>query len=204
MNATHSKRGNLHRLPAGQRAVQGWVRTALVVGVSVFGVALGNGALSAEVTGPGARWDAGAPTGGATTVSTAKDNLLEAARAEGGLSAFLALVEAAELDDLLESNGQLTVFAPHNSAFATEPLVGRRDRTDVRRLVLRHVVRGRHDLADLADRDHVNSITEYRSFTALSVERVGDRIVIGGEAWIVGETIQTENGVIHVISRVLT
>lgn len=49
------------------------------------------------------------------------------------------------------------------------------------------------DGTTLATRLHVNSIAEKRSFTALSVERPGDRIVIGGEAWIVGETIQTEN-----------
>jgi uncharacterized surface protein with fasciclin (FAS1) repeats len=170
--------------------------------VSVFGIGLGTEALSADVTGRTAQSEVTVPTG-ATTVRAEDDNLLEAARDERGISAFLALIEAAELDELLESDGPLTVFAPHNAAFATDQLLGRRAREDVRRLVLRHLVRGRYDVGDLTDRDHVNSISEHRSSTALSVERAGDRIVIGGEAWIVGESIQTENGVIHVISRVL-
>jgi uncharacterized surface protein with fasciclin (FAS1) repeats len=199
MDATHSKRQNHSRPLAASR----WVRTALAVAVSAFGIGLTTGTLSADVITPIAQSGAAVPIGAATG-SSADDNLLEAARAEGGLSAFLALVDAAELGRLLESDGPLTVFAPHNAAFATDRLLGRQDREDVRRLVLRHVVRGKYNLGDLAERDHVNSIAEDRSFTALSVERVGERIVIGGEAWIVGESIETRNGVIHVISRVLS
>lgn len=197
MKATYLKHESLGSLPAAHN----WIRTALAVGISAFGIGLGTQALSAYVT-DAAQSEVTVPTG--TTLPAEDDNLLEAARAEGGISAFLALVEAAELDELLESDGPLTVFAPHNSAFTTTSLLGRRDREDARRLVLRHLVRGRYDIDDLANRRHVNSIAEHRSFTALAVERAGDQIVIGGEAWIVGETIQTENGVIHVISRVLS
>jgi uncharacterized surface protein with fasciclin (FAS1) repeats len=196
MDATYSK----HESLTGSGAAHRWVRTALVL--SVFGIGLGTGALSADVTGLTTQSEIAVPTG--VTISTAKDNLLEAARAEGGISAFLALIEAAELDELLKSDGPLTVFAPHNAAFATDQLLGRQDREDVRRLVLRHVVRGRYDIGELANRNNLNSISEDWSSTALSVDRAGDRIVIGGEAWIVGESIQTENGVIHVISRVLS
>ncbi len=198
MDATYSTHESHTRPSSAPRRV----RTALAAVVSVFGIGLGTEALSADVTGRTAQSEVTVPTG-ATTVRAEDDNLLEAARDERGISAFLALIEAAELDELLESDGPLTVFAPHNAAFATDQLLGRRAREDVRRLVLRHLVRGRYDVGDLTDRDHVNSISEHRSSTALSVERAGDRIVIGGEAWIVGESIQTENGVIHVISRVL-
>jgi uncharacterized surface protein with fasciclin (FAS1) repeats len=186
--------GDVGRFPVAQ----GLLRTALFLGVAAFGTALTSGGLHAEANGS-------SESSSVTTPAVAEsESVLDGVRADRGLSAFLALVEAAELTELLEGNSQLTLFAPNNSAFAGSRLQGKRLNTEtVRKLVLRHVVRGRYELSDLAQRNTVNSIAEDRSSTALSVARVGDRIVIGGEAWIVGETIQTANGVIHVISRVL-
>lgn len=179
------------------------LRTGLFLGVAVtLGAAMTSDGLQAQVN------DRSADRGG-TAVSeaagpTASGDLLDGVRSGEGLSAFLALVEAAELTEMLEGEGPLTIFAPHNSAFAGSDLRSTRlNREDVRNFVLRHVVRGRYDLDDLAQRGHVNRISERQSSTALAVERVGDRITIGGEAWVVGESIETENGVIHVISRVL-
>jgi len=177
-------------------------RIKTFLGVAAFGIALTSGTLHAQTNGPFAQPAGNTLEASAPVVRTG--SLLDGVKADRGLSAFLTLVEAAELDEMLEGNGPLTIFAPNNSAFAGSQLRSKRlDRETVRKLVLRHVVRGRYEVTDLAQRRNVNSLAEDRSSTALTVTRVEDRIVIGGEAWIVGESIQTDNGVIHVISRVL-
>lgn len=68
------------------------------------------------------------------------------------------------------------------------------------RFVRAHMARGRFSAAELERRGHVNTLDRGRH---LDVVRKGDYLVIGGAGWVIGEDVVTENGVIHVINRVL-
>ena len=57
----------------------------------------------------------------ATTVTTADQDVLTTAAANGSFKTLVSLVTAANLDEALQSEGQFTVFAPTDEAFANLP-----------------------------------------------------------------------------------
>lgn len=207
MRATHSRHdsdaghhdGHMGRARAGTKRIV----TALVLALTAFTLVGGGGPAAAQEAGPAVSGEAESAASldeDRRAAARTMVRLLGAAREHTGLGAFRAVVRATDLTRLLEGDGPYTVFAPHNAAFA------RFSRTELggmergRRFVLGHVVEGRLTRAELARRSHVNTLDGRRP---ISIDREGDRIVIAGQAWIIGESIQTENGIIHVVNRVL-
>lgn len=129
-------------------------------------------------------------------------SLLEAVEQLDGLSAFLTLVEAAELTEYLDGIGSYTILAPHNSAFAYLRETAINSRELVRNFVLRHVAPGRHTAAELAKRGFVSTLRQDQRRQGFRVKQSDGQLVIG-DAWVVTEDVEAPNGVIHVLSRSL-
>jgi uncharacterized surface protein with fasciclin (FAS1) repeats len=132
-------------------------------------------------------------------------DIIETAADMPNLNTFVAAVKAGGLVDTLKSTGPFTVLAPTDEAFARLP-AGTLDNLlkDVPRLktiLTYHVIAGRVLADDIA---HMK--------TAKTVE--GEDVMIDAKAWhlhrvkvneaeVLESDILTDNGIIHVINRVL-
>lgn len=118
----------------------------------------------------------------------------------GSLDFFSAVLDAAELKDLLRGPGQYTVFIPVNGAFSA--LGGDRlsavlnDDRAVKRLAKAHVVRGRVTATDLMSATRLRSINGYEI-----TSRAGAELTVNG-ASVIGSEV-AENGVVHYVDRLL-
>jgi len=128
-------------------------------------------------------------------------NIVETAREAGSFTTLLAAVDAAGLGDTLASGGPFTVFAPTDEAFAKLPegtveslLADPSKLTDV---LTYHVVHGRMTAADAVQLDAAPTVQG--GVLPIAV----DGGVHVGDATVVRADIEAENGVIHVIDRVL-
>ena len=100
------------------------------------------------------------------------------------------------------NNGQYTVFAPTDAAFAKVPKATlaalKHNRAKLRAVLLYHVLQGKLTAAKLVELHSVKTLNGQ----SLKI-RVSDGNVTIGGARIVKSDIAASNGVIHVIDRVL-
>ncbi|NJO78995.1 MAG: fasciclin domain-containing protein [Cyanobacteria bacterium RM1_2_2] len=128
-------------------------------------------------------------------------DIVEIAVSAGSFTTLVTAVKAAGLVETLKSPGPFTVFAPNDEAFANLPpgtittLV--QNIPQLTRILTFHVVAGRLMKADLAELETVTSVE-------------GSPIPIrcnGGfevkNATVIAPDIEADNGVIHVIDRVI-
>ena len=127
--------------------------------------------------------------------------ILETAKEAGTFETLLAAVDAAGLGDTLAGDGPFTVFAPTDDAFAALPpetvsgLLA--DPPALARVLTYHVVPGRITSAEIT---HDSEQT--------TVEGDVLRIAVNGgvtvnDATVIQPDVEADNGVIHVIDRVL-
>ncbi|MCG8579264.1 MAG: fasciclin domain-containing protein [Bacteroidales bacterium] len=122
-------------------------------------------------------------------------------------SDFSILVEAvvkAELVDALSGEGPFTVFAPTNAAFEalfeTLEITGIADLTkdDLTPILLAHVVSGNVASTDLSNGD-VPTLNDQKSL-AINID---NGVSIDGTINVVAADIQGNNGIVHVIDKVI-
>ena len=120
----------------------------------------------------------------------------------GEFSTLIAAVQAAGLVDALSGNGQLTVFAPTDAAFAAAGLdaasVGDLDTGVLTDILLYHVAKGRRMAEDVVSSTQIRMLNG--QFTEIGLMD-GDAMIDG--ATIVATDVPADNGVIHVIDAVL-
>jgi len=120
----------------------------------------------------------------------------------GEFSTLIAAVLATGLDSILSSNGQKTVFAPTDAAFAALGLnadnIGDLDVATLTEILSYHVAKGRRDAGDVVMSEQIRMLN--REFTSISVNDEG--AFIDG-AMIILTDVFADNGVIHVIDSVL-
>ena len=127
--------------------------------------------------------------------------ILETAAGAGVFSTLLAAVDAAGLRDALEGPGPFTVFAPVDDAFAALPPGTVQTLVDnppqLARILKYHVLSGSHNQADLVAQ------TEWPSLEGapLPIRRIEPFEV--KNATVVTADIVCDNGVVHVIDRVM-
>lgn len=139
------------------------------------------------------------PTLAAPADSMTIDRVL---RTDDRFSTLVAALDSTGLDSLLSSDGPYTLFAPPNSAFDRLPEgtmeILLTERTDRLRVILsHHVVEGRVTAADLGDASVLTTL----SGDSLRMRRDSVRTV--GAAPIVDSDVAVDNGLIHVVDRVL-
>ncbi|MGD8441426.1 MAG: fasciclin domain-containing protein [Holophagae bacterium] len=132
----------------------------------------------------------------------ASNNIVETAVSAGSFETLVAAVKAANLADTLAGEGPYTVFAPTDEAFAKLPegtvenLLANPDQ--LREILLYHVVPGKVTAAQVVNLDRAT--TAQGSDIAI---KVADGAVMVNDASVITTDIETSNGVIHVIDRVI-
>lgn len=130
-------------------------------------------------------------------------DIVDTAVSAGSFETLVAAVQAAELVDTLKGEGPFTVFAPTDEAFAALPegtvadLLKPENKDQLVAVLTYHVVPGKVMSGDLSD-----------DMTAATVQ--GGEITIDldsgvmvNDANVVQADIETSNGVIHVIDKVI-
>lgn len=150
---------------------------------------LGLAALALAGCGGGGGGHPAAPVGSG-------DSVLDVARANG-LDRFVAAVDAAGLTATLSGPGPYTVFAPSDRAFGSRRFG---DAEAAKQLVAYHVVPGTFT-SDFLDGSSLNYTT--LAGKSLSVDGTGSGLKVNGVAVVTADLV-ADNGVVHVISQVLT
>ena len=127
--------------------------------------------------------------------------ILETAAGAGVFTTLLAAVDAAGLRGALESPGPFTVFAPVDDAFAALPPGTVQTLVDnppqLARILKYHVLSGAYDKADLVAQAEWSSLEG----APLPIRRSEPFEV--KNATVVTDDIVCDNGVVHVIDRVM-
>lgn len=128
-------------------------------------------------------------------------DIVDIAVSNDNFKTLVAAVTAANLVDVLKSEGKFTVFAPTDDAFAKLPpgtiTTLLQNIPQLARILTYHVVSGQLMKADLAKMDSVISIEG----SPISID-CSDNFEVKN-ATVIMEDIQADNGVIHVIDNVI-
>jgi uncharacterized surface protein with fasciclin (FAS1) repeats len=128
-------------------------------------------------------------------------NIVETAREAGTFQTLLTAVDAAGLRETLADEGPFTVFAPTDEAFAALPQgtvqVLLSDPPALARVLTYHVLPGRITSAQIVS----NSEQKTVDGRVLTIAVNGGVTV--NDATVIQADVEAENGVIHVIDRVL-
>ena len=135
-------------------------------------------------------------------------NIVETAQEAGTFNTLLAAAQAAGLADALSSSGPLTVFAPTDEAFAALPagtvdnLLKPENKDQLIAVLTYHVV-GRELTSNMLPGRtiHVKTIKDGGD-KMLAVTKSGSAVTVD-EANVVAADIRADNGVIHVIDKVM-
>jgi uncharacterized surface protein with fasciclin (FAS1) repeats len=129
-------------------------------------------------------------------------NIVQVAQDAGQFNTLITAIKAADLQGTLSGKGPFTVFAPNDAAFEKLPtgtvqsLVN--DKPKLTNILKYHVVPGKLTAADIKDMKTIKTIQG----NELKVTVSGDKVMIDG-AMVTSADIMTDNGVIHVIDKVL-
>jgi uncharacterized surface protein with fasciclin (FAS1) repeats len=128
-------------------------------------------------------------------------NIVQTAREAGAFRTLLTAVDAAGLGDTLTDGGPFTLFAPTDEAFAALPqealsgfLV---DPSALARVLTYHVVPGRITSAQ------ITQDSEQKTVEGGMLKIAVNGGVTVNEATVIQADVEAENGVIHVINKVL-
>jgi uncharacterized surface protein with fasciclin (FAS1) repeats len=131
-------------------------------------------------------------------------NIVETAVANGSFKTLVAAVTAAELVETLSGAGPFTVFAPVDDAFAALPagtvesLILPENKAQLAGILTYHVVAGKVMSGDLSD-GMVAATVNGGNITI----HIQDGKVLINDAEVVIADVETDNGVIHVINKVI-
>ena len=131
-------------------------------------------------------------------------DIVDTAVSAGQFNTLVAAVEAADLVSTLKGDGPFTVFAPTDEAFAALPegtvenLLKPENKEQLVAVLTYHVVAGKIMSSDIAG---TKVMVESVQGSELDVNAINGVIVDG--ATVVTADIETDNGVIHVIDRVV-
>ncbi|WP_171210927.1 fasciclin domain-containing protein [Ruegeria sp. HKCCA5426] len=130
-------------------------------------------------------------------------DIVDTAVGAGSFETLVAAVQAAELVDTLKGEGPFTVFAPNDEAFAALPegtvetLLKPENKDQLVAILTYHVVPGKVMSGDLSD--DMKAATVQGGEITIDL----DNGVMINDASVVQADIETSNGVIHVIDKVI-
>jgi len=155
-----------------------------------------------------AAFTATAMLGAALVTSAQAANIVETAKGAGKFSTLLAAAEAAGLAGALSGEGPLTVFAPTDEAFAKLPAgtvenLLKPENKDQLVAVLGYHVLGRKLTANMLPGRaiHVRTI-KGTGDRVLRIEKSSSGVTVD-DANVISADIMADNGVIHVIDKVM-
>ena len=138
-----------------------------------------------------------------TTEMSASKDIVATASETPDLSTLVTAVQAAGLVETLQGKGPYTVFAPTNEAFSAlgEDTIKELTTTktdDLKQVLLNHTVEGSVMAADLSDGQKVKTV----GGKTLTVSIDGSTVKVGG-ATVAQPDVETSNGVVHIIDKVI-
>lgn len=146
------------------------------------------------------------PATAAFAATAAKDaqqkDIVDTAVESGAFETLVTAVKAADLVDVLKSDGPFTVFAPTDEAFSKIPkeklesLLN--DKPALAAVLTYHVVPGKVMAADVAKLDSAKTVQG----KPLTIAIEGEQVTVNGTR-VVAVDIECSNGVIHVLDGVL-
>jgi len=128
-------------------------------------------------------------------------NIVEVASGAGGFSTLLKAAEVAGLVDTLSKGGPFTIFAPTDDAFSKIPsetlnaLLA--DPEKLKGILLYHAVEGKVMSTDLSGEIDVKTVQGQK------IKINATKGVMVNDAKVVKADIEANNGVIHVIDKVI-
>ena len=137
------------------------------------------------------------------TIMSNKD-IVDTAVGAGQFNTLAAALGAAGLVETLKGAGPFTVFAPTDAAFAALPagtvdeLLKPENKAKLASILTYHVVAGKVTSSDVVKLSEADSVGGPK----LSITTEGDKVKIN-DATVTTADIETSNGVIHVIDKVL-
>ena len=114
-------------------------------------------------------------------------------------------LRATKLSDELAEGGPYTVFAPTNDAFerlaplAINNLPDDTNNSELKQVLLQHVVEGKYTAADLVEMDELPTL----GGVPLKISTANDRVMVNGADVILSDQ-EADNGYVHLIDSVLT
>src|SRR5579864_2311409 len=146
-----------------------------------------------------------------STINQQMSNILDTAKSIGDFKMLMRVVEAAGLEDTLKSQGPFTVFAPTDEAFRNLPTgtleEWLKDPSRLRSIVTYHVIDHKiteNEVHRLTEDKRIPSVpTVQGSSVVLKTQGSIHRNMFVNDAKVVKSDIETSNGVIHIIDRVL-
>lgn len=131
-------------------------------------------------------------------------NIVETAVNHGSFKTLVAAVKAAELVETLSGKGPFTVFAPLDEAFAALPtgtvesLIEPANKAKLQGILTYHVVAGKVMSTDLSDGMKAKTVNG----AEITIHLKDGKVLIN-DAEVVVANVETDNGVIHVINKVI-
>ena len=131
-------------------------------------------------------------------------NIVETAIDNGSFKTLVTAVKAAELAETLSGEGPFTVFAPLDEAFealpagTVESLVEPANKEKLQGILTYHVVAGKGMSTDLSDGMTAQTVNG----AELTIHLQDGKVLVNG-AEVVSADVVADNGVIHVINRVI-
>ncbi len=148
------------------------------------------------------------PLGQASVVDdVSAKNILQVAIGSKDHTTLVAAVQAAQIEHVLVNAGPLTVFAPTNAAFdalpegTVETLLKPENKSKLAFILTNHAAPGSFNQAALKKEARKGRKIYTAAGDYLEVVVEGETITVGG-AKILG-TIQTSNGVINVVDKII-
>lgn len=148
------------------------------------------------------------PLGQASVVDEASDpNILQVAIGSEAHSTLVAAVQAAQIEHVLVNAGPLTVFAPVNEAFdalpegTVENLLKPENKATLAGILTGHAAPGSFDVEGLKKEARKGRKLYMADGSYLEVTTEGEDVFVAG-AKVIG-TIQTANGIINVVDKVI-
>jgi len=129
-------------------------------------------------------------------------NIVETAASAGSFNTLVTALKAAGLVETLSGEGPFTVFAPTDEAFAQIPadqlnaLLA--DKEALTAVLTYHVVAGAVMAEDVVKLGSVETVNGQ----SLDIKVVDGKVMVGG-AEVITADIETTNGMIHVINKVI-
>jgi transforming growth factor-beta-induced protein len=130
-------------------------------------------------------------------------SIVDTAVADGRFTTLITALQAAKLDDTLKGNRSYTVFAPTDDAFKNLPpgtllSLLKEPQGQLKQILLYHVVEGR------LTADDVVKLTSVKTLQGSNVNiTVTNGIIKINDATVIKTDIQTSNGAIYSIDKVL-
>ncbi|MFL2814402.1 MAG: fasciclin domain-containing protein [Candidatus Puniceispirillales bacterium] len=133
-----------------------------------------------------------------------KHDIVDTAIKAGSFNTLVAAVQAAELVETLKSKGPFTVFAPTDEAFSQldkatlESLLKPENKDQLVAILTYHVVAGKVMSTDITGNMEPATVNG----STINIKLSNGKVMIN-DATVITADVDTDNGVIHVIDKVL-